>query len=675
MLFLSSLNLIAQLPNPIAYYPLDGNANDMSGNDLNGTINGAVPTFDRCGNANSAYLFNGTSSSITIDFNSLFDIPPDGQLTISSWVRPINSTVNAIFVKCFFANPYTNGIWDYGQYAINSQAMAGAGAPGWILLSGPTIPNEQCWTHYVFTYNNGIWKMYLNGVLEDQDLSQSSFITQSTGGLAIGKKGDSNGDFFNGSIDDVAFYNVELTANEVLNLFDSQKVTFQPVNNNLTICSGGSVPLELTGSCTSFQAGTIQWTPSGTLNAGNIINPIASPLVSTTYQSSLTIQQCTFENTINVNVANVNVNLGPDATYCADTTLQLNAQNSGANYLWQNGSSNQTINVSGSGVFWVDVSLNGCTVRDSITIDIINEPPLNLGNDRTLCAENTLLLDANIAGYALLWQDGSTNAQYLVSTTGTYWVTASSNGCSYTDSVVVALNPDPVISIAGENEFCEGQTIQLSASGANTYSWSNGQTTPFINISSGGTFQVTGTNTQTGCSGEASFSVNRIPLPRITLPETAIKCEGSSIIALAETSVSGQLLWNTGSESPFISIEEPGIYEVTLTNTCGEISASIEVTDKDCSNDLFIPNAFTPNGDGLNDLFKASSLNVMAFEMRVYSRYGELVFTTDNILNGWNGSMMNSGYYCQSGVYAVQYKAQFNGTEMVEGTGHVVLVR
>jgi gliding motility-associated-like protein len=663
-LFMRAWSIVAQLPNPVAYYPLDGDAMDQSGNGLNGTINGAVPTLDRCGNANSAFLFNGFSSSITIDFNSLFDIPPTGQLTLSSWIRPNTSSVNAIFVKCFLAVPYTNGQWDYGQYVINFQAMAGAGIPGWILLSDSTIPIDQCWTHYVFTYNNGNWKMYLNGVLVDEDLTQSSFITQSTGGLAIGKKGDSNGDFFNGSIDDVAFYNVELSANQVQNLFDSQKVTFQPVDNNLTICSGESIPLELTGSCATFEASTIQWTPSATLNAGDILNPMASPVVTTSYQSLLTIQQCPFQNTINVNVTNFDVNLGPDATYCSDTTLQLIAQNADANYLWHDGSSDQTFDVSSSGIFWVDVTLDGCTERDSITINMLADIPLNLGNDASICADDTILLDANITGYDLVWQDGSTNSEYLVSTAGTYWVTANSNECSYTDSVTITIDPDPILSIAGDNEICEGQTIELVASGANTYIWSNGQTTPFATISSEGTYQVNGTNTQTGCSGEATFSVTQSPLPEITLPESAIKCEGSSIVALAETSVSGTFLWNTGIEGPSISIDEPGTYSVVLSTVCGESTATIDVSDKPCTNNLFIPNAFTPNEDGINDLFQASSQNLMALEMRVYNRYGELVFFTDDILKGWNGSMMNGDYYCQDGVYTVLYKAQFFGAEM-----------
>lgn len=675
MLVVGAFQLRAQLPSPIAYYPLDGNANDNSGNDLHGTINGAVPTIDRCGNANSAFFFNGFNSSIAIDFNSLFDIPPNGQLTLSSWVRPSSSTVNAIFVKCFFAVPYQNGQWDYGQYAINSQVMAGAGLPGWVLLSDATLPIEQCWSHYVFTYNNGIWKIYLNGVLEDQDLTQSSFITQSTGGLAIGKKGDSNGDFFNGSIDDVAFYNVELTANQVLALYDSQKVSVQPVNNNLTICSGDAVPLELTGSCTSFEANAIQWTPSGSLNAGNILTPIASPLVSTTYQSLLSIQQCPFESTITVNVTNLNVNLGPDATYCSNTTLQLDAQNSGASYLWHDGSSNQTLDVSSSGSFWVDVTANGCTERDSIEINMLSEIPLNLGNDTSLCAENTLLLDANIFGFDLLWQDGSTNAQYLVTAAGNYAVTANANGCFYTDSITVSTIPAPLLSITGNMEICEGQSTELIASGANTYSWNTGQTTPSITLSSGGTFQVTGTLTQTGCSGTATFTVNTLPPPIVTLPETVTKCEGSSIIASAETSVNGNLLWNTGSDSPFISIDEPGTYSVVLSTACGASTATIEVIDKDCFNNLFIPNAFSPNGDGVNDIFRAFSQNAIAFEMSVYNRYGEVVFYTDTIQQGWDGSMLNGDYFCQVGVYTVRYKAQFTAAKVVEGVGHLVLIR
>ena len=189
---------------------------------------------------------------------------------------------------------------------------------------------------------------------------------------------------------------------------------------------------------------------------------------------------------------NFSVNLGPDATYCSDITLQLNAQNSGANYLWHDGSSDQTFDVSSSGIFWVDVTLDGCTERDSITINMLADIPLYLGNDASVCADDTILLDANISGYDLLWQDGSTNTQYLVSTAGTYWVAASSNGCFYTDSVTITIIPDPLLTILGDSEFCEGQTIQLIASGtgANTYSWNNGQTTPFISIDEPGTYSV-----------------------------------------------------------------------------------------------------------------------------------------------------------------------------------------
>ena len=139
--------------------------------------------------------------------------------------------------------------------------------------------------------------------------------------------------------------------------------------------------------------------------------------------------------------------------------------------------------------------------------------------------------------------------------------------------------------------------------------------------------------------------------------------------------MNGNFLWNNGIEGPSISIDEHGTYSVVLRTVCGESTTTIDVIDKPCTNNLFIPNAFTPNEDGINDLFKASSQNLMAFEMSVYNRYGELMFFTDNILNGWNGSMMNGAYYCQVGVYTVLYKAQFYGAEIEEGIGHVVLIR
>ncbi len=430
-------------------------------------------------------------------------------------------------------------------------------------------------------------------------------------------------------------------------------------------------------SCEGQTATVIPQSVSGSITWNNgSTGPQLSVSNSGMVSATATAANCSATDEINVNFSPApEVELPLAVSICQGESYTVSLPANGITYTWDDGVTGGTRTFNQAGTYTATAALGDCTAQGSIQIITAPLPTFNLGGNQSACDGVIINLSANAGNAVILWDNGISAPTIEVQSAGIYWATAYLNGCSYADTVLVEFKPNPVVSIDGPGEFCEGESVQLSASGATSYNWSAGLTSETISISAGGTYQVVGTNTQTGCTGQAAFTVQRTPLPRITLPETAIKCLGSSITAMAETSVHGSILWNTGSENPFISISEPGIYSVTLSNSCGEITSSIEIMDKDCSNDLFIPNAFTPNGDGLNDLFRASSQNVTSFEMRIFSRFGELVFSTDEIHIGWNGSMMNSSYYCQAGMYAVLYKAQFNSMEIIESTSHLVLIR
>jgi len=571
--FLCSGKSIAQLPNPIAKYTMDGNVNDVSGNNLHGINNGAQLTTDRCGIANRAYSFNGVNSSIAINASSLFDIPINGQYSISVWVQPTNSSVNSVFVKCFFSNDPNLGVWDYGMYLINGQLMSGAGQTGHVLFSNSLIPIGQCWTHLVTTYNNGVWRIYVNGVMEGEDLTQTNLITTSNSGLAIGKKGESNGDFFAGKIDDIEFYNVELTPAQVQTIYDQEKVTISPINNNVSICPGDATQLDLISSCPNFQTSQISWTPSAGLNSSNIINPIASPLISTTYSANIVIDQCPFVATVNVNVGNPQVNLGNDITLCMTNTLMLDAGNSPlTSYVWQDGSINQTFNVTSTGTYSVTVEdANGCTATDAIDVTISSSPNVNIGVDVILCS-GSLLLDALNIGASYSWQDGSTNQTFNVISNGTYWVDVNSNGCITRDSIDVSYSTS-ILNAGIDDVICIGELVTLQASGLGsvTYNWDNGiqDNIPFA-LNSTNQFTVSATDIN-GCAYSDMVTVNVNPLPVINAGQDIAVCE-NEIITLngSGAGLNGTYVWgnNIQNNSPFSSFSGNFIVTGTDQNGC-----------------------------------------------------------------------------------------------------------
>jgi gliding motility-associated-like protein len=132
-----------------------------------------------------------------------------------------------------------------------------------------------------------------------------------------------------------------------------------------------------------------------------------------------------YENTI------PHVNIGNDTILCAGDTLTLSALTLDANYLWQDGSVNATFVISAPGVYWVDVTVKGCTKSDSITIDQLRPPSISLANDTTICQDSTLALTVYAMFSQYHWSNGDTASSILVNQSGQYTVTVS-NTCGST---------------------------------------------------------------------------------------------------------------------------------------------------------------------------------------------------------------------------------------------------
>ncbi len=348
---------------------------------------------------------------------------------------------------------------------------------------------------------------------------------------------------------------------------DQITISINPLPNvnagaNQTVCAGNSVILTATG------ANYFSWN-------NNVSNGIAfSPSATTTYTVTGTNTSTGCTNTDQV-IVSVNplpiVNAGSNQTVCAGNLVTLTA--TGANsYSWTNNVSNGVAFSPGSTITYIVTGTNtstGCTNTDQVIVTVNPLPIVNAGSNQTVCAGNLVTLSGAGAN-TYLWNNGvNNNVPFTPSTTTTYTVTGTntSTGCTSTDQVTITINPLPTL-IAGANQtVCAGNSVTLTATGANSFSWSN-------NVSNGvafspsttTTYTVTGTNTSTGCNNTDQVIVTVNPLPIVNASQDQLICEGQTASLSVIISPGLNYSWSSGEIGSIIVVSLPGDYIVTAVN-------------------------------------------------------------------------------------------------------------
>ncbi len=255
-------------------------------------------------------------------------------------------------------------------------------------------------------------------------------------------------------------------------------------------------------------------------------------------------------------------NLGPDTTLCNGTGMTLNASNSNATYLWQDGSVNPTYAVTTAGTYWVKVTNNCGVFSDTITINYAPAPVVNLGNDTTSCAGHSVLLNATTAGATYLWQDGSANPTFTAMFSGIFTVQVTIGGCSVRDTVVINFTPSPLLEIGSDTSLCAGQTLVLNAATSNaTYLWQNGAASPTFTVTQPGFYKVTVT-TVCGMASD-SLDVSYNPVPQVNIGNDTILCDGASLLLNASTT-NASYEWDDQSVLPTRAVFNPGLFWVEV---------------------------------------------------------------------------------------------------------------
>lgn len=281
-------------------------------------------------------------------------------------------------------------------------------------------------------------------------------------------------------------------------------------------------------------------------------------------------------------------------------------------------------------------------------IIVVNPKNINLGNDTTYCVNFSRVLTTGIP--STLWSTGQTGSSITVSQPGTYWAEVNQPCGKIRDSIVIGLNQSIQINIGNDTTYC-GNFSRVLTTGIPSTLWSTGQTGSSITVSQPGTYWAEVTNS---CGAfRDSIIINLDESVSFYLGNDTVICGNFSktlITGLSNT------IWSTGESGSQIIVGQLGTYWAEVTGDCGVYRDTIVISDKNCGcGTIEFPNAFSPNVDQINDIFKPLyTCKITYFRFMVFNRWGEKVFETNNPKEGWDGKYQGEmapldsyAWYCE----------------------------
>lgn len=625
---------------PLASYHFnDATLNDGTG-EVDGTqVGNVLRTNDRFGNARHALSFTDRSAVSLSDHFDIFSTP-DARFSFSLWIK--NGELDATNV--IFLSKYGNSfcgeqqrefyirINEFRQLEFLYYINLGA-ANDYRGIETQESVIDTCWHHIVVNYdgskdsNDGIDRVqiFIDGVQVATQASpnqsgNSGDIQNATAHLSLGTPLNSNGEicnfnYFQGKMDDLYLFDRMLNAAEVNQLYMAPSPTGQQnifnaqfLLSDLQICQQECVFI----TDQSFAEGCTKisdWSfPEGILTVGN-----------------------------------------PDAP--------------------------QSICYPTAGTFTLTHILGNDYIRDTFvqTINVIDNSADLLGQDTFICAGQTLTLNTQVQANSYLWSDGSRAASVAVEKPGLFWLEAIIDNCLLRDSINVEQFELPVADLGPDQEICQGESILLDASSemAQTYLWSDGSTSSVLEVNTPGTYSLEVFNQCGSQTDEIMISESGEPL-NIQLGNDRLLCDQDTIILDATDPNAKRYRWSTGDSIAVIEVTSPGIYQVTVNNDCFEVSDEVVVSSGDCCK-LFVPNVFSPDNDGVNDVFQAqSNCSFLSFRLKIFNRWGGLVFESNDPTLGWDGKIKNQLLSRGTYIWLIEYD---NGAGEIIDTGTITLIR
>lgn len=443
-----------------------------------------------------------------------------------------------------------------------------------------------------------------------------------------------------------------------------------------TICSTLTYPL----APGPFPPGTtLIWQDGVTLASRDIH-------VSARYSLIAELDGCTYSDSALIQFVDPQkLDIAPSYDYCAGNPFSISI--AGNNLVWSNGQTGPNFSTTTPGEFKVTSFDGYCTTYDTFMVVEVPVPIFSLGPDTIVCEGSRLSWDlSHLNAQSYLWQDSSTASAFSAAFIGPGVVkleainfTAANLRCYHTDSIQIQVITNPIFSLGNDIVLCPEDDVLLTLPSGlpGSIIWNDGSTNSTLLVNTAGAYSAVVDNQ--GCMHSDTVRVEVQKVDPVNLGVDTILCLGSRLELNAEVP-NGVYSWNTGATSPKLMVTQTGQYTVNVLNGLCVVSDSVLVTFENCNLvDIFIPNIFSPNGDGVNDHFSAhaaADIQVLEFQMVIADRWGNIVYTSTAMDQTWDGRMQNHDLY--PGVYVYTAKMRYrklNIEKALQLQGDVTIIR
>lgn len=362
------------------------------------------------------------------------------------------------------------------------------------------------------------------------------------------------------------------------------------------------------------------------------------------------------------------IDLGPDQILCEGETITLEASGNFDVIEWSDAETSVSIEVSETGVYSATGEALGCTSTDNVEVLTPPLPSFSLGPDTSICEGGIFTFSGPETG---MWSTGEEAAFVQIENQGWVWLEYENMGCTARDSVYLEVIPYPVVNLGEDFDLCPGDMVTLFA--GQEGAWSTGVVSDSIVVSFPNTYSVVVSNAQ--CSAFDDVEVGAIAFPQVELGDNRLLCLGERVDLSAFAEQNEEVLWTTGQTEPEIAVYDSGIYGVAVSNQCATVEDEVEIIFEDCNYGLYIPNVFTPDGDGLNDAWKVEGYNLKTYELILFDRWGNEVWRSTDLSDFWTGNVQGGSYYASDGLYYYRVVATSNKNVLINRFGWVNMLR
>jgi gliding motility-associated-like protein len=362
-----------------------------------------------------------------------------------------------------------------------------------------------------------------------------------------------------------------------------------------------------------------------------------------------------------------------DTIACEGDTLYLNPGWGFKQIWWNYTDTNHILKIYNSGIYPLRVFYQGCIIDTFASVSFTSSFPLKLQNDTDLCEGDTIILATDVNASKYLWSNGDTTKSTKIFKAGTVWLRVSFSGCYKTDTVIVKYKLVPVLSPIPKVMTCNGLpgTIKVKVEPGNNFQWWDGNSNTNRTFLDSG-WHVYSINNSCFSVTDSAYTGYYPQYTGDSIQYHSVCFEDDTVLFLSAKKAFSYL-WRPGNfVSQTINAGKYGWYSVEITDSAGCKEVDSFCVVKKCVPDtLLIPNAFTPNNDGKNEIFKPSYVRHVNYELRIYNRWGELMFKSNDINIGWDGNYKSEP--AQEDVYIYLIEVSGYGVfRELKGTVHLI---